>query len=272
MSTKAGKSKTGAKTSGGKSKAKTAKSRGAGGDKASAKKRKRTIKTGGFDNYITKVNKDVNKDSNVSLSANEASMQLNLFIKEFCAAVAPYVSAALRARGKNTLTHYDVLAGVLAYLPDKLGMEVASAGMDAVNAYLSSKEDHQAGEAKQSRASQAGLNISVNRVARAFLPFIGSNKTTGKNTKLRKGKSGIIFLAGAIEALLRHILEDGAAIAAQDGKSRLKANTILRAIREDADLDEFTRKWTIQGGVVPGVDERVLAHKQKAAKRKTKKA
>lgn len=271
MSTKAGKSKTAAKTSGGKSKTKAAKSGRGAGDKTSAKKRKHAIKIGGFDNYINKVNKEVNKDSNVSLSANEASMQLNFFIKEFCAALAPFVAGALRARGKNTLTHLDVLAGVVAYLPDKLAMDAARAGKDAVDAYLSSKEAHRSNEPKQSRATQAGLNISVNRVSRAFYPFIGSNKTTGKNNKLRKGKSAIIFLAGVIEYILGLILVDGAAIAIDDGKHRLKANTVYRAIRENEDLDTVTRSWTIQGGVVPGVDERVIAHKQKTAKRKTKK-
>lgn len=271
MSTKAGKSKAGAKTSGGKSKSKAAKSRGGAGDKTSAKKRKHTIKTGGFDNYIKKVNEDVNRENKVSLSTNEAAMQLTLFIKEFCAGVAPHVAGALRARGKNTLTHLDVEAGFLSYLPDKLGLEAAAAGNDAVNSYISSKEAHRPNEAKQSRASQAGLNISVNRVGRSFYPFVGSNKITGKNNKLRKGKSAIIFLTGGIEYILGLILRDAATLAVDDGKHRLKANTIHRAIRENPDLDTLTRHWAIQGGVVPGVDERVLAHKQKAAKRKTKK-
>lgn len=255
MSSRAANKTAGKKTSGGKSKSKT---KTAKATQLSARRRNRSTKAGAFDTYIKAVNADVNKEPKIGLSSSEATAQLNRFVMEFTAGVAPHVAAALRARGRNTLSDDDVLVGVATYLPKSLADAAIKKANAAVNEFKRSRESGGKNKSKASRASQAGLKIGIGRVAKAFYPHVGGSKASGsKDSKLRHGRYSMVFLAGVIEYLLTIILKDAAKTLKDSRRLRLRARNILLAIREHPTLNRLTSGWVIQGGVVPGIDERV---------------
>lgn len=263
------KSKTqGKKTSGGKSKATK---KAPANEKLSARRRNRANKAGAFDTYIKAVNVDVNGGAGIGLTGAEATAQLNRFVMEFIAGVAPFVAAALRSRNRNTLSDADVLVGVFNYLPPPMAAAAIKKAVDAVNKFKATR-DKNAGKNKEkaSRASQAGLKVGIGRVAKAFYLHIGSNKSSGsKDSKLRRGKFAMVFLAAVIEYLLTVVLKAAADNIKDSKKARLKSRQILLAIRGNKDLNKLTGWWVIQGGVVPSIDERVSERPKGGRKRRT---
>lgn len=267
MSSRAATKTAGKKTSGGKSKSK---SKAAKEEKVSARRRNRTNKAGAFDTYIKAINADVNGGRKIGLSSSEATASLNRFVMEFLAGLAPHVSAALRARGRNTLGDSDVLVGVATYLPRDLASAAIKKGNDAVSKFRATRtknEGKSKNKKKASRASQADLKIGIGRVAKAFYPHIG-NRSGAKDTNLRHGRYAMVFLAAVVESLLTTILRGAADTLSDSKRLRLRARNVLLGIRENKSLNRFTAKWVIQGGVVPGIDERV-SERPKSGKRRT---
>jgi histone H2A len=70
-----------------------------------------------------------------------------------------------------------------------------------------------------------------------------------------------VYLAAVLEYLVAEILELAGNNAKDNKQKRIKPKDLLLGIKKDEELNEMTNKWSIQGGVVPGVLKSILGIK-----------
>ena len=87
-----------------------------------------------------------------------------------------------------------------------------------------------------SQKSPGGKNTRVSSKAGLILPIIRVKKVLKEEHNLRQGRNASVFITGAAEAFLKHIIKNSIEHALQDGRKRLTSTHIDNAITQDGEL------------------------------------
>ena len=110
------------------------------------------------------------------------------------------------------------------------------------------------GAKAQSRASRAGLQFPVGRIARYL--------KQGKFAE-RVGAGAPVYLAAVLEYLAAEVLELAGNAAKDNKKTRIIPRHIQLAVRNDEELNKLMANTTIaSGGVLPNINSNLLPSKK----------
>eukprot|EP00211_Chloroparvula_japonica_P008270 CAMPEP_0119130192 /NCGR_PEP_ID=MMETSP1310-20130426/7628_1 /TAXON_ID=464262 /ORGANISM="Genus nov. species nov., Strain RCC2339" /LENGTH=181 /DNA_ID=CAMNT_0007120675 /DNA_START=309 /DNA_END=854 /DNA_ORIENTATION=+ len=152
---------------------------------------------------------------------------------------------------RTTLSSREVQTGVRLTLPGELAKHAVSEGTKAVTKFSCSD-----GGRGNTRSGRAGLQFPVGRIHRLMR----------EKWKGRVGSGAPVYLAAVMEYMVAEVLELSGNAARDNRKCRIIPRHILLAIRNDEELNNFSRDKSIaSGGVIPMIHMALLPKKTKSS-------
>ena len=202
----------------------------------------------GWATYIRKILKQVHPDQGIG---SEALGSVEALIDDSLAQIVSATNALVARGDRKTLDSRLVQAAVRLCIPGELAKHAVSEGTKAVEKYV--RAGSGARGASRARAKRAGLQLSVSRVEHAMM----------KHSSLcRKAELSAVYLAAVLEYLTAEVLELAGNSARDRKRSRVASRDILRAVRNDEELNKLYAYVVLPGGVVPHIHHQLLPKKK----------
>jgi histone H2A len=204
-----------------------------------------------FHEYVRRVLAE-RLNSKLAISVT-ARVMMNSLIDEFIRVVGITVSELLRLHERKTVTSKEISFAVRLLLPDELGKKANAEGVRALQRYEKSAEGGKVSGGKKgshSKSARAGLLFPVTRVQTHLLRSVS---VASGSRRARNGAGAGVFMAAVTEYIISEILELAAKHAMESKRKRIIDRHIALAMKDDAELDQLTHRWVIQGGVKPHI-------------------
>lgn len=186
--------------------------------------------------YVFRILKKVRPDNYITKEAMEATDSI---IRTTCSRIVDKALELTRCSGKKTVSSKEIATAVRLLFPDKNLGEMAS---KAEETFLLSEEERNGKENKaQTRESRAGLILSVSAVEK----YIRRSGQIGYNIS----SSAPVYLAGAMESLLREFLQEAGRLASDSSRTTITVRFLFLAYSNlKLPRDNFI---FLEGGVIP---------------------
>ena len=208
-------------------------------------------RTESFNSYIYKVLKQVHPDTGITTKSMKIHDSMAYELME---QIATEAATLAELNKRSTISSREIQTAVRLVLPGELAKHSVSEGTKAVTKYTSTNSKQLKGN-----SAKAGLQFPVGRIHRLL--------KTGNFAK-RIGARAPVYLAGVIEYLIAEVMELAGNAARDDKKTRITPRHILRAIRNDEELNKLLADVTIpSGGVLPNIHANLLPKKSGKSKR-----
>lgn len=200
-----------------------------------------------FDSYINRILKNV---SDCEITSN-ARQQLNSVLVHFARRCANYALELTEISKKKTISVAEIKGAIELVLIGELKSLALQEGMRAVETYdleVNEKADVPTGKKTKSRQTKAGIIFPPSVIER-FLRHFGY-------TKVMITANSPVFLASVMEYFTAQILEGSSKISTSNNKVRITVRDLELAVSTDSELrDIFHRNHLsfVGGGVVPHI-------------------
>ena len=226
--------------------------------KKGAQKGKKFKKNYSFRPYIYKVLKQVHPDQGIQKIAMKV---MESFVDDVVTRLAVEAGKIARYNKKSTLGSRAVQTAVRLTLPGELAKHAVSEGTKAVTKYTTAEDttgNATNGSKKNktnTKSSKSGLQFPVARVERMV--------KLGKYAK-RIGEAACVYLTAVVEYMVAEVLEQAGNATRDARRKRVVPRTLMLAIRNDEELNEFLRGVTIpDSGVIPLIHKSLFKKKNK---------
>lgn len=145
------------------------------------------------------------------------------------------------------LSKADMATAVKILLGDDLSRFALSEGTKAVAKY---KESRMRIKRKMAKEKYAGLQFKVSTTNSLIHKNINKNNSSYEDTG--------VFLTAVLEYISAELLESSGDTARDDGRKQITPRDILKAVKDDSELDQIYSGYILGTGVIPAINDKLL--------------
>lgn len=145
------------------------------------------------------------------------------------------------------LSKADMATAVKILLGDDLSRFALSEGTKAVAKY---KESRMRIKRKMAKEKYAGLQFKVSTTYTLIHKNINKNNSSYEDIG--------VFLTAVLEYISAELLESSGDTARDDGRKQITPRDILKAVKDDSELDQIYSGYILGTGVIPDINDKLL--------------